>query len=267
MPTLNLITHCGADKVERQQVVDAVTPSPTETWFPLPHNRLIEQVELSLANCNLEVVNQAHALYHDDHRYFGLLQVARKNDDRVVKADITEGFSVTRSTGDDYSWVLGLRNSHDKTFPAAMLLGSQVFVCDNLAFSSSEIKISRKHTRFCERDLVQSVSDGVGRLTAMWHSNDVRYAAYKNVELSNRDVHDLVVKSLDSGAITVTQIPEVLKEYRTPRHPEFSEHHNVWRFFNAVTEIAKQNSLFVLPKRTGALHGLLDGHCGLVLSN
>jgi hypothetical protein len=31
--------------------------------------------------------------------------------------------------------VLGLRNSHDKRFPAGLVGGSAVFVCDNLAFS------------------------------------------------------------------------------------------------------------------------------------
>ena len=38
------------------------------------------------------------------------------------------------NTNVDYSLVLGLRNSHDKTFPASLALGSQVLVCDNLSF-------------------------------------------------------------------------------------------------------------------------------------
>jgi hypothetical protein len=28
--------------------------------------------------------------------------------------------------------VIGLRNSHDKSFPAAIAMGSSVFCCDNL---------------------------------------------------------------------------------------------------------------------------------------
>ena len=59
-----------------------------------------------------------------------------------------------QTSSEDYCWVLGLRNSHDKTFPAGIVAGASVFVCDNLSFSG-EIKFARKHTRFIVRDLPQ----------------------------------------------------------------------------------------------------------------
>ena len=62
---------------------------------------------------------------------------------------------------DDYGLVIGLRNSHDKSFPASIALGSGVFVCDNLAFSA-EVTIARRHTRFIERDLPRVVHTAVG---------------------------------------------------------------------------------------------------------
>ena len=39
---------------------------------------------------------------------------------------------------------------------------------------------------------------------------------------------------------------------------------NAWSMFNAFTEVLKGN-LNDLPKRTQALHGVMDGHCGLKL--
>ena len=47
-------------------------------------------------------------------RYFGLMQIQRAESD------------------EDYCWVLGLRNSHDKTFPAGIVAGATVLCCDNL---------------------------------------------------------------------------------------------------------------------------------------
>lgn len=121
----------------------------------------------------MRVVNQAHGLSPDGCRYFGLLQIAA-----------TEvSWSRPQPPTPDYTYVLGLRNSHDKRFPAAMVLGSQVFVCDNLAFSG-EIKIERKHTRFIERDLPSLVGTGVSQLAERWHQQDARFAAYKQTELS-----------------------------------------------------------------------------------
>lgn len=43
--------------------------------------------------------------------------------------------------------VLGLRNSPDKMFPAGIVAGASVFVCDNLSFSGV-INLARKHPRF-----------------------------------------------------------------------------------------------------------------------
>ena len=66
---------------------------------------------------------------------------------------------------EDYCWVLGLRNSHDKTFPTGIVAGASVFVCDNLSFSG-EVKFARKHTRFIMRDLPMLTGRAVGLLMA-----------------------------------------------------------------------------------------------------
>ncbi len=126
---LNLCLHCGARHVERRAVEAAATPAASPTWVPVPHHRLLEQVETTLESGGLEVVNEAHALWNDGLRYFALLEVQNGQ------------------PHDDYGLVVGLRNSHDKSFPAAIALGSATFVCDNLAFSG-EVTIARRHTRF-----------------------------------------------------------------------------------------------------------------------
>jgi len=106
----------------------------------------------------------------------------------------------------------------------------------------------------------------IGKLSAQWHSQEVRFEAYKQHELTQRQTHDLLIKALDARAVTAQQIPHVLPEWRNPRHPEFVEcGFNAWRLFNCVTEVAKEHGgLWQLPARTTALHGILDQECGLV---
>ena len=65
--------------------------------------------------------------------------------------------------------------------------------------------------------------------------------------------------------VPVTRIPDVLQESREPRHPEFREGRTAWRLFNAFTEALK-GRLDELPRRTQALHGLLDATCGLAIT-
>jgi hypothetical protein len=160
----------------------------------------------------------------------------------------------------DYCWVLGIRNSHDKTFPAGIAAGAQVIVCDNLSFSG-EVKLARKHTRFIIRDLPRLVQSAVGKLMDRWHHQDTRLATYKLADIDDRTAHDLVIRACDVGVVPNRTIPEVLREWRQPQHAEF-EPRNAWSLFNAFTEALKGN-LIELPRRTEALHGLLDNHVGL----
>jgi hypothetical protein len=131
---MNLCLHCGARRVDRETIERANTPAGTRTWVPVPHHRVLEEVERAMAGGGLRVVNEAHALWGIGQRYFGLLEVCNGH------------------PHGDNSLVIGVRNSHDQTFPASIALGSTVFVFDNLSFSG-EVTIARRHTRFIERDL------------------------------------------------------------------------------------------------------------------
>jgi hypothetical protein len=72
---------------------------------------LIETVEDALRSTGLKIGNQVHSLSQEGARYFGLTEVHSPND------------------ASDYAMVLGLRNSHDKTFPVGLVCGAAVFVC------------------------------------------------------------------------------------------------------------------------------------------
>jgi hypothetical protein len=161
--------------------------------------------------------------------------------------------------------VIGLRNSHDKSFPAAIALGNAAFVCDNLAFSA-EVTIARRHTRFIERDLPRVVHTAVGRLADMRGQQDLRIRSYKETELTDPAAHDLMIRAVDASVLPVTQVPAVLEEWRAPTHEEFAaDGKTVWRFHNAMTHVWKGRNLAALPRRSQALHGLLDAACGLAV--
>jgi hypothetical protein len=243
---VNLMLHCGAHATDRDQVRSAPTPTPTETWYPIPHTRLLDQVESTLTDAGLNVVSEAHALGRDGDRYFGLLELRNGQ------------------AHDDYALVVGLRNSHDQSYPAGLVIGSGVFVCDNLAFCG-EIKFARKHTRFIDRDLPELVQIAVGRLGDIRHQQDDRIAAYKDRRLDDRDAHHLMIRMVDTGTLPVTRLPVALNEFREPSHDEFliDGKRTAWTLMNATTEALKGRNLDALPRRTQAMHGLLDLACGL----
>jgi len=249
---LNLMLHCGAKALDSNELREIATPAATATHYPIPHVEIVDRVTDQLERTGFHIAQAKHGITSDQMRYFGMMQAI---DERSAAAS------------DDYGLVIGLRNSHDKSFPAGLAVGAGVFVCDNLSFSG-EITIARRHTLNILRDLPGLLNKGMGRLHEFREVQDKRIACYKQHELTDVDVHDLIFQAADARIIGKTQLTAVREEWVRPSHPEFAER-SAWSLFNAFTEIFK-------PRRTGSvsatnrtrdrslkLHGLMDQICGL----
>src|SRR5882672_7993093 len=109
---LNL--HSGGELVEYDALRQLETPAATSTHVPVENHRLVDLVRGTLSMFNHEIVEEHHALDHDGMRYFGLMTL--------------------KSPYHSYTDTLGLRNSHDKSFPIGIAFGAKTFVCSNLSF-------------------------------------------------------------------------------------------------------------------------------------
>jgi hypothetical protein len=243
-----LILHAGGRLCDRNQLASCITPTGTHSHRPIPHMDLVELTADRLDQIGLKIVSQQHALSHHDNRYFGMFGLAGVGNDGA-------------SAQDGYELILGLRNSHDKTFPAGLALGSHVFICDNLAFSG-EVKIARKHTVNILRDLPRLVTVAVNRVASQRQTMANRIERYRNHELNDAQAHDLIVRSLDHQVITATKIEKVVREWRKPAHEDFAPR-TAWSLFNAFTETMKEYSVDSMYKRSQPLHGLFDAACGV----
>lgn len=235
----NLILHAGSFAVTAEEVQKVATPIPSETHHPIPHFMLYDSARVAFDGAGFEIVNEQHALAAEGQRYFGLLELVMRG----------------AENGKDYARVVGLRNSHDKTFPAGAIMGSEVLVCDNLAFSS-EIKLLRRHTAWILRDLPGLMFTMVRKIAEKWVEMDTRYSRYKEEGIGRPEVDQTLIRAMELKVIPVTKIPSVLREWKNPTFDHGAE--NVWRLFNAFTQVLKGGSLFELPNRTQGLHVLLD---------
>jgi len=242
-----LMMHCGANVVEEADVLAVETPSATKTHFPVPHSLLINLVGKMLEAGGWEVVKREYGLFNDGMRMFGV-------------------WAIRNGSGghSDYQLTVGIRNSHDKVFPVGLVLGSHVFVCDNLCFSGL-IKLVAKHTKNIYRDLPQKVFDSFGRLEQANLLQEERIEGYKGKLLDTTEIHDFAIRSVDQQVIPNSYIPGILGEVRSPKHEEFlhrSTNGNLvptaWTLMNAYTERFKRTNALDLPGRTIRLHGMLD---------
>ena len=245
MKTLNLTLHCGGHEVESTALSAVPTPEATDSWFPIPHVSLVEQLRGLITSSGMNIVDEKHALAREGQRYFGLFQV-----------EGVQNFSLAETVGT----VIGLRNSHDKSFPAGICAGSAPFVCDNLAFSA-EVKIARRHTRFINRDLLMLFAGAFGRLATAWGNQASRIERYQSFALNDSTAHDLIARAYRGGAISKTQLADVVNQWHSPEHEDWGGERNLWGLHNAFTNVLRGN-VIALPRRSDALHCLLDQTAG-----
>lgn len=244
---------CGGNHklVEFDRVVGVPTP-PVEyrkkenangeraiSYQPIAHDEVVNRTKSFLDSNGFTILDEVHSLARNDNHYFGLFSVDHPNREMS-----------------DRGCVVGIRNSHDKTFPAGLCAGDAPFVCDNLIFTNT-IKLARRHTRNILQDLNFTINRAIGKLFNFWHSQDARIDAYKNHEISNSHANDLIIEACKAGALPKSKIMDVVDQWESSDHPEFWDR-NVNSLYNAFTEIYKGN-LVALPNRSDALHSILDG--------
>jgi hypothetical protein len=221
-------------------------PSATRTWQPIAHHELFELFCESINKRGYKIVNHIHTTSHDNRRYFGRINITKKKD-----------------ANSDFLLTVGVRNSHDKTYAAGGVAGSHVMVCSNGIFSG-EHKFTERHTSQVNLRLDQQVERVVESVMGDYKTQDERFSKYREFELDDAMAHDIIIRSIDKQVISASDVPHVIKQWRTPDHPEFSKDgHTMWRLFNAYTDFFKSVNVFDLPRRGDNLYDLVDTVVGL----
>ena len=208
------------------------------SYQPIAHHELVNRTKGFLESNGFTIQDEVHSLARDDKHYFGLFSVDHANRQAT-----------------DRGCVVGVRNSHDKTFPAGLCAGDAPFVCDNLIFTNT-IKLARRHTRNILQDLDFTINRALGKLFGFWHGQDARIEAYKNRTIGEVYAHDLIIRATKAGALPKSKIIDVVNQWESSDHPEFWDR-NVNSLYNAFTEVYKGN-LVQLPNRSDALHSVFD---------
>jgi len=249
MENSRLLLHCGAGNVDRSDLGDVELPVETRSYCPVPHDALVNEVTEAMEFHKYDIQRESHALSHSGQRYFGLLEL---HSDNLVHDNA-------------YNVSIGVRNSHDKKFPAGIVVGARVFVCDNLSFSG-EIQLSRRHTRHIIRDLPNLVGRTIMKIGGHLQNQQRQFSDYQARDLTDDRARSLIVECVKRGAIGCTHLPRVLEQWEKPNNNAFEEK-NVWRLFNAVTEVAKSWTGENVVRRTQLLHGICDAEVGFATAS
>lgn len=232
-----LMLHAGAEAIDYDGLRSIVTPERTETHVPLPHHELVNMVEYALGYHGHEVTARQFGVTPDGARFFGVL---------ALKSDYG-----------DYTDMIGLANSHDKTVALSVCFGSQVFVCDNMAFSAETV-VKRKHTANSRRMLPATIEEIINPLKQKRIGQNMMFDRYKGREMSDDEAYATTVRMFLNGIINTTRIPEVLEQWENPSCDWGPK--TAYRLFNGATWSLKPK-VADKPALTQDLHALIDGVC------
>jgi len=287
----------GTDRytVTESELGNVPTPRSTKTHHPIPHGEFAAEVERVIFDSGYDITEKEYAVFRGGDRMLGILAVAPGRL-REWKRNALKNLGTTESNGRytstetalfseadeeweettseinsrDYRMTVGLRNSHDKSFAAGLVLGTHVIICSNGMFFG-DASFQTMHTPKIMERLPGLIIDSFARILPMQKRMDQAIEIYKNHRTQDTEVHDFLIKSVDRGVIPNSYIPKILGEYRTPGHEEFitrMEHSDRvirtgWTLMNSYSEILKKANPLTLPRRTITLHKMLDELCGV----
>ena len=233
------------DEVNRPALEGVLMPEATDTYQPISHSWLLNQLEDGVREMGMVFGSEHHGLSHDGLRYFGLIELRNG------------------AANDDYTFQMGVRNSLDKRFGAQVAFGAQVLVCANLCFGGTYM-LGRKHTTHIERDMPMLIAETMKGVPELRLQQDNRFNAYRETPLSVRNADHLIMNMLREGAVNTSRIEKVIQEWDTPTFDHGDR--TVWRAFNAATQALKGANIHEMPQRTIALQGVCDHASGFAIA-
>ena len=211
----NLILHCGARKVELDELSKVPAPPQEGRWFPLSHGSVLRRVKETLGEAGYSVAREQLALSRGDARFFGTLD---------LNSSLAEGVALS----------VGVRNSIDKSFPIGLVAGARVFCCDNLAFRSDLISVRRKHTRNGEQRFAEDLLGAMADLDLFRKSEARRIDLMQSAEIDDRSADSLLLRAFERGIVNTSELHPVIREWRQPSYEAFRPR-TYWSLLNSFT--------------------------------
>jgi hypothetical protein len=213
-----LIAHAGAQKLSRAELVTILPPEATDTFKPIKHADLVDEVHEALARRQLSVVRDEYAVSEDGMKLFGVL-------------DLT-------TSSQDFRFSIGIRNSNDKSMRFGMVSGIRVFVCDNMAFSGEFFAIQAKHTK--KLLIMDSIALGIDRIQRNFKPLTEQVERWKEEQLTDDRAKAIIYDAFIAGRLDAPKHLAKLVDlaYFKPQYPDF-EPRNVWSLQNAFTSAFK----------------------------
>jgi Domain of unknown function (DUF932) len=231
-----LLTHAGASKLSRVQLVEILPPQPTDTFKPISHADLVKGVVDGLSYRHINVVRDEYAVSEDGMKLFGVMDL--------------------ETTFEGCRFSLGLRNANDKSMRLALTVGYRVFVCDNMAFHGDFTPVLAKHSKHF--NLMDAIDIGLGRMQRNFSPMQQQVEGWRQHQLTDGVAKNIIYDAFIGDQLEAPKhlARRVHELYFNPQYPEFASR-TMWSLSNAFTSAFKELDPVPQFKATAKLGGFL----------
>jgi hypothetical protein len=229
-----LMLHAGGEPATFSQLGAVALPARTQSYMPVAHADLVTRAKDLFQNAlNLAIKSEAYGLARDGQQFFGVLTFEGK--------------------GGEWGPSVGLRNSYDKSMPVGVAMGAHVFVCDNLAFSSDNVTVMRKHTVNVEVDLERLMVEAAGRATGGFKQISGELDAFKACPISREQGYANLGILVGRKALPATAFNAACRYWDDAPHAEHRSE-DLYSWYQAVNHGLKVVTPRAALEGYGALH-------------
>ena len=229
----------------RERALSAIIPSATETYSPIPHAVMIDEIVSKVNNTGrLEIIGQD---IHTD-----------KSGDKLV------GFLTIRNRlihNDEMNMMIGYKNSYDKSMSAGLAVGLKVMVCSNGMIAGDMLSFRRKHTGTVREELDVKIDESIVLMEQRYPELLEEVEMFKNFPMTRKQKAELLgVMYFEEELVTPHQLAIVKREFK---ESENFRDDTLWDTYNNVTEALKTSHPLRHIEDHIKLHDFMRGVAGI----
>jgi hypothetical protein len=197
-----------------QELIKVPVPRKTDTYSPVSHASIIDEVRESLDKRNLIVSEETYNVDNYGKKLIGYFD---------IKADDSE-----------MGMRLAFRNSYDKSMSVAFVAGSCVWICSN-GMISGEIQYLRKHTGKVSSELSKKIKTSIDEIEKVFDLNTQASLQMKDIQADKLLCAELSgLMYMEHDLIKAEQLSILKKELKEPTF-NYNSQNSLWEFYNNVT--------------------------------
>jgi hypothetical protein len=226
---------------DEPQVIAVPEPEWTKTWHPTSHARVINTVSNVLEEKGIGVVDKHYSLTKNGQNCFSTWVLDQNTNDK--------------------NWMLGFRNSMDKSFALGFCAGVHVTVCSNMMFNGQFVEFQKHTSQLDEDRLLEMSSSTFNQIQPQiveletWHDRLSEFPMR-----STRNFKALVYDAMAAGVFPPSRFERFLACHEEEMAVDPTR--SLKTFHGASTRLLRESSLFTNVRSNEQLVLVCDDYIG-----